>query len=186
MSSNTRKMTLSALFAALCVISLFVASVWPTGRFALVAFASLFVASAVIEGGISSGISVFVVSSIIGMLILPNRAAPLFFIMFFGYYPVAKSLIEHIKGILLQWAFKLALFNASMFASWFLLRELLVSFISDNLNIFRDSGYDYSRFLLPLMFIANVVFIIFDFGFTKLIWLYINRISKFMRKDNIS
>jgi len=179
MSKKTRKMTLSALFAALCVISLFVASVWPMGRFGLVAFASLFVAAAVIEGGIASGISVFVVSSIIGMLILPNRAAPLLFIIFFGYYPFAKSLIEHIKYNILQWVIKLALFNAATVIVWILMREILLDAIGNNVVF----SIDFISF--PLIMIGgSIVFLVYDFGFTKLIWFYINRISKFMKKGN--
>jgi len=180
MSKKTRKMTLSALFAAMCIISLFVASVWPTGRFGLVAFASLFVAAAVIEAGISSGISVFIISSIIGMLILPNRAAPILFIIFFGYYPIAKSLIEHIKGELLQWVIKLALFNTATIATWFFMRELLLDSMG-NRPLF---GAELPYFPLALPIVGSVVFLIYDYGFTKLIWFYINRISKFMKKGN--
>ena len=180
MSIRTRKMTLSALFAALCVISLFVASVWPTGRFGIVAFASLFVAAAVIEGGIGSGVSVFVVSSIIGMLILPNRIAPIIFIVFFGYYPIAKSLIEHIKGAILQWAIKLALFNAVAVAVWLFMREILLETMG-NITAF---GIEFDAFPIMLLLLGSIVFIVFDFGFTKLIWFYINHISKLMKRGN--
>jgi len=180
MGNKTRKMTLSALFAALCVISLFVASVWPTGRFGLVAFASLFVAAAVIEGGIGSGISAFAVSSVIGMLILPNRVAPLLFIVFFGYYPVAKSLIEHIRGTIAQWVIKLALFNTVAVAMWFFMREILLEAMGSR-PVF---GVELEGFPIALLLGGSIIFVIYDFGFTKLIWFYINRISKLMRKGN--
>jgi len=180
MSKKTRKMTLSALFAALCVISLFIASVWPTGRFGLVAFASLFVAAAVVEGKMSSGISVFVVSSITGMLILPNRAAPILFIAFFGYYPIAKSFIEHIKGTLLQWVIKLALFNIAALAIWLFMREVLF----DTMRNSPLFGVELSGFPVVLFLGGSILFLIYDFGFTKLIWFYINRISKIIRKGS--
>ncbi|MCL2228108.1 MAG: hypothetical protein FWB97_10900 [Oscillospiraceae bacterium] len=169
MSKKTRKMTLSALFAALTVILLYIASVWPTGRFGLVAAASLFAAAAVVEAGLGSGFAVFAVSAAIGMLIVPNRAAPLLYIFFFGYYPMVKSLIERVKGTVLQWVLKLVVFNAALTAIWFLFGELLVGFL----------GYGHGALIAYLG--GNVAFVLFDYGFTKLIWFYIDRISKKVR-----
>jgi len=169
MNKKTRAMTLSALFAALSVVLLYIASIWPTGQAGLVAVAALFVAAAVIENGVGSGISVFVVSSVLGMLVVPNRAAPILYIVFFGYYPVLKSLIEHIKSTVLQWVFKLLVFNAALSVVWFLLKELVIN----------DTESLPGAFLLYLG--GNIVFIIFDYGFSKLIRFYIDRISTFTR-----
>ena len=186
MSGKTRKMTLSALFIALTVISLYIASVWPTGQLGLAAAASLFVAAAVIEVGLGSGLSVFIVSSALGMLILPNRAAPLLFIIFFGYYPIVKSLIEHVKcnklQWLVQWLLKQIVFNLALIFMWFFMRELAVAVIGGlpEINIFRSGIAE----IFILAVVGNVAFVIFDIGFTKLIWVYINRVSKYMRKGN--
>ena len=171
MRKRTRVITISALFSALSVLFLYIASIWPTGRFGLAALASLFVAAAVIESGLGAGIYVYIVSSIISMLILPIRTAPFLFLLFFGYYPVIKSLIERIGPKPLQWALKLLVFNASLSAIFFLLSGIVF-------------GQDY---ILPGVHVAyfggNVVFVLFDYGFTKVIWLYIERVSKFLKKD---
>ncbi|MCL2365676.1 MAG: hypothetical protein FWC75_01345 [Oscillospiraceae bacterium] len=166
MNKKTKKITLSALFVALTVVSLYFASILPTGQAGLVAAASLFVAAAVIESGIGSGLSVFVVSALIGMLILPNRAAPLLFIAFFGYYPIVKSLVERMSGTAFQWILKLAVFNAALTGIWLLMRELVTGIVGD---------------MIPVLLIyvgGNVIFVLFDYGFSKLIWFYINRISR--------
>ena len=171
MGKKTRILTLSAFFTALTVISLYVASVWPTGLFGLVAFASLFCAATVIEAGISFGLYVYIASSILGILLLPNKAAPLLYIFFFGFYPVVKSLIERINARILQWVLKVLVFNSSFTVIWFLFREL----------VFRTGGY---QSYLPLLYLgSNAVFAMFDYGFTKLIWLYINRISNRTNKQ---
>jgi len=148
------------------VISLYIASVWPTGILGLVAFASLFVAASVIEAGIASGLYVYVISSALGMLLLPNRAAPLLFILFFGFYPVIKSLIEKLKPAALQWILKLLALNVSLTVIWFLFRTIIF-----------DLG-DEPPALIILYAGANVVFAMFDYGFTKLIRFYMGRISK--------
>jgi len=169
MNKKTRRLTLSALFAALTVISLYIASVWPTGLFGLVAFASLFAAATVVEAGILPGLYVYIVSSILGVLLLPNKAAPLLYIFFFGYYPIVKSLIEHINATILQWALKLLVFNASLTVIWFFFKGLIFSF--------GDNPPD----LILLYTGGSAVFALFDYGYTKVIWLYINRVSKYTR-----
>ena len=171
-------MTLAALFAALCVVLLYIASIWPTGQLGLVAVASLFVAAGVIEGGksgIKVGLAVFVVSSFIGMLILPNRVAPLLFIIFFGYYPVLKSLLERISKNMLQWVLKLLVFNAALAIIWFALNDLFLGFM-DSLPIVSEIDPQIMSFA-ALVIAANIVFVIYDYGFTKLIWFYIQRVS---------
>jgi hypothetical protein len=170
MSKKTRTLTMSALFSALTVVSLYFASIWPTGLFGIVAFSSLFVAAAVIETGVPSGIYVYVISSVLGMLLLPNRAAPLLYIAFFGYYPVVKSLIEKIKGAASVLVLKLIVFNAALTIIWFFMNELILGVGKILPGVF-------------LMFLAgSVVFVIFDYGYSKLIRYYIERVYKYTNK----
>ena len=169
MRRDTRKITIPALFSALCVVTLYIASIWPAGMFGLVAFASVFVAAAVIEIGLASGIYVFTVSSALGMLILPNRAAAILFVLFFGYYPVVKSIVERKLHVALQWVMKLAVFNASLTVIWFLLRGLFLGF-----------GGRYPGAAVVYLG-GSVVFAVYDYGYTKLIWFYLDRISKYKK-----
>ena len=166
MQKKTRTLTLSALFSALTVVSLYIATVWPTGQLGLVAFSSIFAAAAVIESGLVSGVYVYILGSALGMLMFPGRAAPLLYILFFGYYPVVKSLIERVRGTHLQWVLKLLVFNLSLSVIWFLLRELVFDFGDNTPNA------------ILLYLVGSIVFVLFDHGFTKVIWLYISRVSK--------
>jgi len=166
MNRKTQNLTLSALFSALTLVSLYIASIWPTGQLSLAAFASIFTAAAVIESGINSGCSVFVVSSALGLLILPDKGAPLVYILFFGYYPIAKSLIEKMGSVALQWILKLALFNASLTVIWFFLRWL----------IFDQSDTTPATVIVYLA--GSAIFALYDYGFSKVIRLYINRVPR--------
>jgi hypothetical protein len=169
MGKKTRALCLAALFTALSVAILYFASIWPTGQLGFAAAASLFVAAAVIEIGLGPGLYVYIAGSALCMLLLPNRAAPLLFVSFFGYYPVVKSVIERIRGAVVQWALKLIVFNIALSVIWFLLRGIIFNFGDIELNaIFIYIG-------------GNVVFAVFDYGFSKVLWLYINRVSRFTR-----
>jgi len=170
MNKTTRSLTLSALLTALTVITLYIASVLPSGRIAMVALSSIFVAAAVIESGLRAGISVYAASSLLGALILPHIGFALMYILLFGYYPVVKSLIEKKAPVILQWILKLCVFNAVLTVSWIFLRELIFAFGEDQPGV-------------VLLYIGgSAVFVVFDYGFTKVIWLYINRISKYLKK----
>ena len=166
MSKKTRGITLSAVFSALCVIFLFIASVWPTGQLGLVALSSLFVAAAVIESGVVSGLYVFIISSGLGLLILPNKTAPLLFLIFFGYYPIIKCLIERINQTVIQWILKLIVFNASVTILWLFINELFLAFGDNPPEVW------------VIYLAGSAVFLLYDYGYTKLIWFYKERISR--------
>ena len=164
MKKKTRALTLSALFSALTMMSLFFATLWPSGEYGLAAFSSIFVAAAVIEGGLAAGIYVYACSAILSLLLLPVRAAPLLYALFFGYYPVVKSLIEHIKMLPLQWILKLCVFNAALTLIYIFLRELIFDF------------EDIKPGFLVICLAGSAVFALFDYGFSKVIRLYEYRI----------
>jgi hypothetical protein len=165
MSKKTRMLTLSAMMTALAVTMLYIASLWPTGQVGLTAIASLFVAAALIESGITSAISVFITSSVLALLIVPNRITPLLFVIFLGYYPIIKSIIEKRWHIIFQILFKLLIFNIALFVFWYFISQLLFAFIDMDIHtVFIFIG-------------GSFVFLLYDYGFTKLIWFYINRIS---------
>ena len=171
MRRKTRRLTLSAMFVALSVISLWVASTWPTGQLGLCAFASLFVAAAVREMGVVSCIQVFAVGAALAILILPNKSSPLLYILFFGYYPIAKSIIERINRVPLVWILKLALFNVALTAIWVYLRGLLPSFL-----------HDMPGAAILLYLGGNGVFVLFDVGYSKLIRFYVDNVSIYINK----
>jgi len=172
MSGKTRLVTQTALISALTLVTLYFSSVWPTGKIGLVALACVFTAAAVVEAGIRCGLYVYIVCFALGMLLIPDRSAVILYALFFGYYPVAKSIIERIRGTVLQWVLKLLVFNAALSAGWFLMRALILG----------ATEFKYGAVILYVG--GNILFIMFDYGFSKLIWLYISRISKFTGKRN--
>jgi len=170
MSRKTRILTLSSLFAAISFVTLYFSSVWPTGRFGLAAFSSLFTVAAVIEAGLSPGLYIYVICSALGVLLLPDKSAPLLYALFFGYYPVIKSLIERIRPTALQWILKLFVFNAALTIIWFFLRSLVFGFggqVPGALLIYAG---------------CNIIFVLFDYGLSKAIGYYITNVSRIRKR----
>ncbi|MCL2124377.1 MAG: hypothetical protein FWH33_00120 [Oscillospiraceae bacterium] len=170
MNNKTRMITLVAMLSALTIAVLYITSIWPTGQLGFAAVSSLFVAAAIIEMGIAPGLYVYVVSSLIGALVLPNRSTLLLFILFFGYYPIIKRLSEKLRSRAAQWALKLVLFNVALSVIWFALRGL----------VFPDFEM---HVIFPVLYIGgNAVFIVFDYGYSKLLLFYMSSIHQRIKK----
>jgi len=119
----------------------------------------------VIEAGAVPALYVFIVSAALSLLLTPGRSPPLLFISFFGYYPIVKSLIERLRRVALQWALKLLVFNISLTVVWFIFTEWVYDFSGLNTHI------------VLVYLCGGAVFVLFDYGFSKVIWFYINRVS---------
>ncbi|SHH50386.1 hypothetical protein SAMN02745823_00102 [Sporobacter termitidis DSM 10068] len=156
---------------AFAVALLYLASILPAERMGIVAVSSLFGIAAVIEAGIPAGVFVFLGGSLIGWLLVPYKPVILLYALFLGYYPVVKSLAEKLKNKVLQWAVKLAVFNLAFTALWFLFSALVFGPAILKLG----TGLVYP--------VGNLVFILYDIGLTRLIGVYIVRISKNLRKN---
>ena len=172
MRRTTRSLVIAALMTALSVVMLYIASLLPFEQLGIIALSSLFGIAAVIETGLSGGVLVFIGSAIIGALIIPSKPMIHYYVLFFGYYPVVKSLAEKIKYPILKWSVKLAVFNGALSALWFLFSSLIFnqSLIKLGVNIIYLAG--------------NAVFIAYDLGLSRLISFYIIRISKNIRKNS--
>lgn len=161
-----RKMSFIALLIAITLILLWISSVIPTVNLALIAAAGLVSAAAVVEYGISGGIFCFAGAAVLSAIWVQDKSNVIIYIAFFGYYPIVKSLIERIKKRLPEWVLKILLFNLAL--TLFCVVYYL-GFLPD-----IEAGYS----ILIIFILGNIVFPIYDAGMTKLIGLYINRISK--------
>ena len=162
MKKKSRFIAVCAMLAALSVAILYIASVSPTGRLGIVAASSLLGIAAVIEATVKGGCAVYVVTALLGFLIVPEKSAPLL-------YPIIKSIAENRQSRALEWLIKLLSANAALTAILLLFSGLVKDFL----------GLDWG--MLPIYAVFNVCFVIFDIGVSKVIGLYLARISKHIK-----
>ena len=165
------RVALAGVLTALSLVSLYLASMAPTGRLGVVALAGLVPAAAVVSGGLPAGFFCYAATGILGFLLSPMKENALLYLIFFGLYPMLKCLIERLRKLPLEWACKLAVFNLALTVFWFTLRAVLLA----GLPAFMEQ-------LWALYLVGNVVFVIYDYGFSKLISFYVQRIDKAVRK----
>lgn len=170
-SGGAGQVALVGVLAALSLVLLLLASVSPSGRMGIVAVAGLVNAAAVISGGLQAGFLCWAVAGILGLILSPDKGNVLLYLVFFGLYPMVKSLIEQLRKAPLEWLCKLAFFNVVLTFCWFVLRDVLLAGLP---AVFEQ--------LWVLYVGGNVVFLIYDYGFSKLVMFYAARIDKAIRR----
>ncbi len=166
MKKSTFKLAFCSIIAALSVALMFLTGLIPIGTYAAPCIVGIFLCAAVIECGYMSSVAVFAVVSVLSFLLSADKEAVIYYIGFFGLYPILKGLIERIKLTWLQYIIKFAFFNAAMIAIFFI-GIYLLSIPKESFKLFG--------IYLPWVFliIGNIVFIIYDICATRLISLYV-------------
>lgn len=165
---RTGRLAAGAVLTALSLLVLWFSCYVPSGQMALVAAAGLLPAAAVISaGGLPAGFLSYGASGLLSLLLLPDKGSALLYLLFFGLYPMVKSLAEGRPVQWQRWGMKLAFFWLMLSVLWFLLRKVFLPFLPPAL----DSA--------PLVYgVGTVVFLIYDYGFTKLIGFYMARVQR--------
>ena len=164
--TGASRVALVGVLAALSLIALYLSAVSPTARMGIVAIAGLFPAGAVVSAGLKAGFFCYGAAGLLGLLLVP-------YLLFFGLWPMLKSLLERIPARPLEWLCKLAVFNAVLSLFWFGLHSLFLPFLPETLQA-------------PWMVYAagNAAFVIYDVGFSKLISFYVARVDRVLRKTS--
>lgn len=170
-TGRTGRVALVGLLTALSVIVLYLTALVPTGRLGLVALAGLTPAAAVVSARLPAGLFCYAATGILGLFLSPDKGSVLLYLLFFGLYPLVKCWIERLRKAPLEWVCKLAFFNAILTICWFFFRAALLLGLPNYFNT-----------LWVLYLLGNVVFVVYDFGFSKLISLYVARVNPFVRR----
>lgn len=159
---------LVAMLSALSLAVLCLAGFLPAGRLGMVALAGLVPAAAVISAGLSAGFLCYAAAGLLGLLLSPDKGTAALYLLFFGLYPMLKSLVERLDRRALEWILKLAFFNLALSVFWFGLSGLFLPFLPELLR--GGAGLAYP--------VGNLVFIAYDCGFSRLIAFYMVRIHR--------
>lgn len=177
--NRTIQVAFCGVIAALSTVIMLIAGVVPVASYALPALAGVFSMVIVMEMQIGWAFAVYGVTAALSILLVPDKSAALLYVIFFGYYPIVKALIERIKWKPVAYLVKLAVFNVAVIGAYFIALWLL-SLPADAFVIFGVN--------LPwlLLLIGNGVFILYDFALSGLVLTYYKRLhpifSNWLRK----
>lgn len=169
---KTKKLTVCAMLSALGVVLLWFGSVIEIVDISMAVIASLLCVLAVIEYGGGAPWSVFGVTALLSLLLLPQKTPAVLYVFFFGYYPILKEKLEK-KPRAVAWLLKEAVFNVALALMLVASRFLL---LSGSIEIKSMVLY-----YAALVLLAEIAFPIYDLALTRLISFYLYRLRKKFR-----
>ena len=147
---KTRKLAVSAIVSALCVVILYLGSAVNIFDLTAVAVVSLIMMFVVSEIGTPFQWAVYGVVSVLSMLLLPDKFAAVAYLVLGGLYPVFRPKVEKLP-VIASLAVKLVYFNAVLTG--------LIAVSIFILNV-KDERLGFNIFTY---IIANVTFLLYDY-----------------------
>ena len=171
---KTYPLALCAVISSFSAVLMFLTGFIPVGTYATPCIAGVLLCVIVIEVGYPAAVAAYVAVSILSLLISADKEAVLYYMLFFGFYPVLKGLVEKLKSKVFQYALKFAVFNVCMIATFFLALSVL--------SVPKESFVVFG-FYLPWAFLlaGNVIFIMYDVCLTRLITTYYVKWRKLLK-----
>ncbi len=170
---QSKKIALCAVFSALGVVILYMGAVIEVLDLSAAAIASMLCVVVISEIGGAYPWLLYSVTSLLSLLLLPNKFGALIYALMAGYYPMLKSKIEQLRSKGLRLLFKIGFFNLSMSAI------ILASKL-----IFKLPGLT-KWYIIAFYAIGNFTFVIFDIVLSLLIRAYFVRYRRLLRIEKI-
>lgn len=170
---SSKKIAVSGVLTALCVLLLFLGSLFQMLDLAAAAMGSIVILAAMIELGKLPALAVYAAASLISLLILPYKTPALVFAAFSGFYPILKQLLNRIKPLILSYAVRIAVFNLFFTA---------IIYVS---SVLLNASEEILSFTVVFYVLGNITFIVYDFALEKLALFYVTRIRDKINRRGI-
>ena len=160
--NKTKMITVCAMLSALGVVVLYLGSFIEVLDASMSVIASLMTVIVVIEFGRSASWSIYAVTAVLSLLLLPNKSPAVMYAAFFGFYPILKEMFER-KSKPVSWILKEITFNAALVVCFLIIR--FVIFIG-------TPEIPMAMYVIGAVLLEGV-FVLYDLALTRLISLYI-------------
>ena len=180
--SQSAKTAIGGMTAALSVV-LMLPTVMGLWTYALPAFAGILVMFTIVEIDKKWATGIFVAVSLLSLILLPNKEAAVFYLCFFGNYPIIKCLLEGAKiPRVVEYIIKFAVFNIEVLLAGFIMVKVFGMPMAELLGTEGETAF-WVQYALPLtLAMGNVTFILFDKLLTMMVTIYLVKWQKRFRK----
>jgi len=179
---TAHRVSLTAMFAAMSLLFLYLAAVLPTARLAMYFLSSVFIMGLVLEEEIGLAFLMYIsVSALAMLLMMPSIAFVLPYIIFFGNYGLGKYYLEtRIKDKVVRYILKLLYYNVALVIIYILISLLMTDTVTLEIALGPPLASLPVWALIP---IAEAAFVLYDYLFTKVTAYYFNNIRRYLMKD---
>lgn len=166
---NSFKISFCGIISAFALILMLSTGLISFGTYAFPCFSGMLLVAIVIEFSAKWAYSAYGAVSLLSLFMAGDKEAVIYFIAFFGFYPILKSSLEKIKSKPLQYIVKYAIFNLCIVSAFFVAKFVLM---------IPDEEFTLFGVYIPWIFliIANIFFILYDRCVTVMVLNYVHRI----------
>lgn len=165
-STKTFKLAFCGIMTALSVVVMFAALI-PSMTYVFPAVSGIILWSISEQINKKWALLSYVAASLLAFMLIPELEANLFFILFFGYYPILRSIFEKLKPKILSVFTKFGIFNIAVIIIYFI---MCLVFNADKMI---EGMEDFGEFALPALWLmGNVAFFCYDLCLGYLIIAY--------------
>lgn len=170
------KIAFSGISSALCVIIMFMTGIFPALSIVLPMTAGLIVLITSSELSINWALLTYISTSILSLIITFDKEAVLIFIMFFGYYPVLRFIINNIKSKKIRWILKFLVFNTAIFFFFIFTTYIL------KITAFLEEIKSIGKYGIPaILGMANLTFVLYEYNLDIFYEIYNRRIKPVLK-----
>ncbi len=167
--NKTKALAVSAVLSAIGVVLMGLGSIIEVADLSFAMLASISIIFSVIEFGGAYPWLMYLVTSTLSLLLLPNKFPAIVFCGFLGYYPILKEKIERYrKGIRI--ITKFSIFNVAMG---------IMLLVARLFSIPLATGY----LLVGSLLLLNLTFWLYDYALSAMVTLYIYKLRKRFKVD---
>lgn len=169
MKKDSFRIAFCGLISALALVFMLMTSLIPVGTYTFPVIAGVLLVAVVIEFGWKWAFGAFAAVSLLSLFLAGDKEAVVYFIAFFGFYPIIKSCIERLKSRAVQYLIKYAVFNVCIIAAFFVCKLVLM---------IPDEEFTIGGFYIPWAFLiaGEVFFPLYDMCVTVIVTNYILRV----------
>ena len=171
------RVALGGIVSALCLVTMFLAGVFPALYLLLPGIAGILLMIIAVEVNTAWAFLTYIAVSLLSLFITFDKEAALIFIMLFGHYPILRFYIQKIPLRLIRLLIKLFIFNVCIIGYFYVTVYILG--LDDLLEEFDDFG-KYGAYIL--LGITNFIFLVYDIDLDFMHNLYKRRIMPKFRK----
>jgi hypothetical protein len=159
-SAFDKRIVICGVLVALSVIILYLGCAIEVLDLTLSAVVALLVVVIVIEMGHRYAWLAYVATSILSLIMLPQKTPAIFYACFMGFYPIIKSYVERLSSTVLQWVIKIAVGNAALVLMLLIIR------------VFVPDEFETGLILISTYALGMIAFVMYDVALSKLITAY--------------
>lgn len=170
---RTVRVAVAAIAAALSVIAMFFGVAFGVLDLTALVVSSFLVTFCILEMGNSYPYLVWLVTSVLAFLLVPEKLVCFEYFLFAGVYPMLKFRVARLAAPV-GWIVKLLSFNAALTACWAISTMVL--------GLDAEAGIAMTWALYPA---GNAMFVLYDLALSSVSAFYILRLRRALRADRI-